>query len=566
MGCVGVHVRRLLLLTFALFAVLAAPAAADPVPAGYTYEHAWYTSAVDGAQVHAGVFLPADRKPGERFPVILTVTPYAAPNGGATAVGNTSGPVNRFPELFEVGGEPGIAVKGRYAYVQVDARSFGGSGGCWEYYGVKEAKDSGQAVTWSGTQPWSNGKVAMYGKSYDAATQVLAMGQKPEHLAATIIQAPGLSGYTGLWYEGLHYATGRYATPVVYTADDMGPTQNGETATSPQYAAAFADGLAQSPQCRAEQVVLANTIGDRSDPFWAGREPYLLAKGSDVPTFWSHGFYDANTKPVHLDVWESLTGPKKAWFGQYTHLRGQEGGVGRHQAFLGEVERFLDFHVLGQGPDPAEVDPVMTIQDRSGAWRSEAAWPPADAAPWSMPLRAGAYKDETGNGARSVGRGLGTATKPLPHDAHLAGEAVVSLDVTTLVPETKAVAHLYDYDPATGQATFLQRGGKAIFDAGAQKVSFKLYPQDHRFAAGHQILVRLSASDDAWWTGGVTNTDVTVRGGSLTLPLLQRARTSDLEGGASDGMTAPFAVPAATVQAATVDAAPPAAKKAKRGR
>jgi uncharacterized protein len=552
--------RRLLATTIGLLALLAAPAAADPVPEGYTYQHAWYESEIDGAQVHAGVFLPEDREPGEKHPVLLTVTPYAAPNGGATAAGNTSGPVNRFPEFF---GEDGIATKGRYAYVQVDARSFGGSGGCWEYYGVKEAIDSGLAVDWAGTQEWSNGKVAMIGKSYDAATQVLAMGQKPKHLAATIVQAPGLSGYTGLWYEGLHYATGRYATPAVYTADDLGPTQNGETATDPMYASAFADGLAQSPQCRAEQLVLANVIGDRTDPFWKDREPYLLAKGSDVPTFWSHGFYDANTKPVHLDVWESLTGPKKAWFGQYTHLRGHEGGVGRNEAFLGEVERFLDFHVLGKGPDPAEVDPVMTIQDRSGAWRREAAWPPADAKPWTMPLKAGSYVDQTGNSATSPGTGLWTASGPLTSAAHLAGEAVVSLDVTTTLPETKAIAHLYDYDPATGRATFLQRGGKAIFDAGAQEVEFKLYPQDHRFEAGHQILVRLSASDDAWWTGGLTRSTVTVTGGSLTLPLLGRERRSDLEGGPSDGMTNPFAVPAAKVQAATVDAVPPAAKKAK---
>ena len=74
-----------------------------------------------------------------------------------------------------------------------------------------------------------------------------------------------------------------------------------------------------------------NAIRYRTDPFWQGREAYVGAKGSDVPTFWVHGFFDANTKPEHLDIWSSLTGPKKAWFGQWEHIRGHEAGrVGAH--------------------------------------------------------------------------------------------------------------------------------------------------------------------------------------------------------------------------------------------
>jgi predicted acyl esterase len=553
------------LLAFAALLLAApSPAAADPVPAGYTYTDHWYQDA-GGTQQHAGVFLPADHAPGERHPVILTVTPYAAPNGGvATAnASNQSGPVIRFPELF--GKDFDILHNGRYAYVQVDARGFGGTGGCFEYYSVKEAQDAAEAVEWSAAQPWSTGKVGMYGKSYDASTQVLAMGQRPPHLSATVIQEPGLSGYTALWYDGVHYATGRYATTSTYTADDMGPPQNAETATSPEYAAAFADGFAQDPRCRAEQVVLSNVVGDRSDPFWAGREPYLLAKGSDVPTFWSHGFYDANTKPVHLDVWTALTGPKKAWFGQWTHLRGQEAGIGRHDEFLGEARRWLDFYLRGVGS--VDGDPVVTVQEgsRGGAFREEVEWPPSDAKAWTMPLRAGTYVDETGNSATSAGSGLWTATEPLENPAHLAGEATIALDLTTVAPETVAVAHLYDYDTVTKRATFVQRGATKVRPSGDQRVALKLYPTDYRWAPGHQILVRLSASDDSWWTGGVTQTDVTVRGGSLTLPLLGYSRTPDLAGGPSDGMSAPFAVPAATIAEATIDAGqPPAPAKAKK--
>ena len=40
------------------------------------------------------------------------------------------------------------------------------------------------------------------------------------------------------------------------------------------------------------------------------------------------------------------TGPKQAWFGQFTHFRGHEPGVGR-RGFLEQAMRFLDRHVRG---------------------------------------------------------------------------------------------------------------------------------------------------------------------------------------------------------------------------
>ena len=169
-------------------ALLAVPAQAEPVPEGYTYSDAWFTSH-DGIQVHAGVFLPDDRKEDERHPVLLTSTPYTAPRGGATGT-NMTGPTIRFPEMFE----HAAWRKGRWAYVQVDVRGFGGSGGCFEYYMPNEAQDVKVAVEWAADQEWSTGKVGMWGKSYDAAQQVLALASRPRGLAATVIQAPGQIG------------------------------------------------------------------------------------------------------------------------------------------------------------------------------------------------------------------------------------------------------------------------------------------------------------------------------------------------------------------------------------
>jgi uncharacterized protein len=491
---------RLLALLIACFALLAPAASAAEVPEGYTYQDGWF-EAHDGVQLHAGVFLPADRKPGEKHPTIMVIGPYTAPNNGVT--GATSGPNAegvpiRFPELFD----DAKILEDRWAYVQVDARGFGGSGGCFEYYGPNEMKDTGTSVDWAASQDWSTGKVATWGKSYDGADSLLAVAARPKGLAAAVIQAPGLSAYTALWHHGVHYASGRYGTTPLYTVDDLAPGQNLSTATSPEYAAAAADAFLQNPMCRVDSIARMNTEGDRSSEFWKDREPYKLAAGATTPVLWTHGFYDAKTKPVHLDVWNALAGEKHAWFGQFTHLRGHEAGVGR-KGFLEEAMRFLDEHVRGVAP--RQEDPAVTVQEGNGngRWRAEEQWPPADARSWKLPLRDGEYADGPGN--TGAGNGLWTLTKPLPHALHLAGEAVLEAQADG-GRGANVVAHLYDVDPK-GQARLVNRGAAVA----GEKVRFTLYPQDWVFKPGHRVGVVLSGTDDNWYTPGTAAPRLTRR-------------------------------------------------------
>jgi uncharacterized protein len=532
-----------------------------PVPSGWTYSDHWFTSH-DGIQLHAGVFLPADRQPGETHPVLMNIGPYTAPNGGVLGL-NTTGIVNRNPELFT---HPGMR-DGRYAYIQVDSRGFGGSEGCFEYYMPNEALDAKAAIEWAAEQPWSTGRVGMWGKSYDGAQQVLALASDPDALAATVIQAPGLSAYTALWHDGIHYATGRYATTGVYTADDLFVPQNVDTIGSPEYArAALAPvtSIPGNPTCRTDALVGMNVVRDRTDAFWDGREAYLDAAGSDVPTFWVHGFWDANTKPEHLPVWESLTGPKQAWFGQFAHIRGHEGGVGRSAFFLDEAFRFLDLHVRGIAPTVGDAAVSVQRGDGDQRWRFEEAWPPADATGWALPLKPGTYDDAGRNSATSLGTGIWTATPPLPHAAHLAGEITLDLEVTSLVPWVHTVAHVYDVAP-DGRARLVQRGAVATGDMGAHSRTLTVYPQDWVFEPGHRIAVRVSASDDAWYSPPTSQTPVTVTGGDMTLPLLRFERTAYVDGGR--GNAAPsqtFVVPASVLADAEVAGATPPAQEPRR--
>ena len=82
------------------------------------------------------------------------------------------------------------------------------------------------------------------------------------------------------------------------------------------------------------------------------------------------------------------------------------------------------------------------------------------------------------------------------------------------------------------------------------------------FEEGHRIALRLSGSDDDWFSPPASMTQVTVTGGSLELPLLRYERTEFLDGGPSDGMDgATFTVPASTLDEATVETDPPPAQE-----
>ena len=71
--------------------------------------------------------------------------------------------------------------------------------------------------------PWTNGKVGMWGKSYDAWTQVMALSQNPPHLEAVVIQAPLIEGYGIGYVNGVHHSATWYATTSLYMLYDYQP-------------------------------------------------------------------------------------------------------------------------------------------------------------------------------------------------------------------------------------------------------------------------------------------------------------------------------------------------------
>src|SRR3954451_1112123 len=571
--------RWRLVLVFAVAAVAAFPAAANAAGVAYPdadWSEAFISSPSDAgdATLHADILRPKGSKDSDKTPVILSIGPYfkhsgqTGPAGPAEntqyhPVGPNAGPSERFQDFVE---GSGLLKKG-YTFVMVDLRGFGGSNGCLDWAGPGEQADVKSAVQWAAARPWSTGQGGVYGKSYDGVTGLIGAVAKPQGLAAVVSQEPVYDLYRYLYSDRVRYENS-LATPALY---DLIAETPGPLLDDPNYNKNGLDDLAR-PGCPALNW-LDQQSDDHASAYWKARDLIPRAAGTDVPVFLTQGFLENNTKPDGAyDFYNSLAGPKRAWFGMWDHVRGNEtDDTGRlkmgRPGWFDEVMRWYDEYL--KGVTPAGDDPPVAVQTSDGTWRAEQQWPPADATPLKAGLLPGTYRDDALNNASSegaavpvTGHGSWTFSPPLATEAHLAGIPKVTADLGVTLPRTNFVADLYDAAP-DGTATLISRNARLVDASGPQTLA--LYGQDWRFAKGHRVGVLLSAANQEWWKHVPTLTTVTVRSASVTLPWLSRARTSDLAGGRAVRLddwlaAAPFTVGAATIASRTAAgfALPPA--------
>ncbi|MEA2294744.1 MAG: uncharacterized protein QOE86_2383 [Solirubrobacteraceae bacterium] len=557
--------RRLLpFLTLLVLLVPGAARAAD-VPPGAKWTEATI-SEPDGTQLHADILRPKDLSDTAKVPVILSIGPYFNHSGqtgpagpvedtGYDPVGPSTGPSDRFYDFVN-----GAKLMQRgYAFVMVDLRGFGGSSGCLDWAGPGEQADVKSAVEWAASQPWSTGRVGMYGKSYDGVTGLIGAVSNPKGLAAVVSQEPVYDLYRYLYSNGVRFENA-VATPALYDAIAATP---GPLLDSPLYNV----GGATDPACLATNYA-AQQDPDHGSDYWKARN--LIARAGDVrvPLFMTQGFLENNTKPDGAwDFFNAVRGPKRGWFGMWDHVRGNDtDATGRlkmgRAGWFDEVMRFFDHNVRGVplADAPTDQDPPVAVETSDGSWRSEAAWPPVDSHLISEPLRAGTYTDDGNQSGTGSGAGVGvwTISKPLASDAWYSGVPNAAVQVTTTAANANLVVDTYDIGPDR-QAILLSRNASLIPAAGDSTVSLELYGNDWKIPPGHRLGLLVTGSNAEWWLHTPTNSAVQVRGGTVDLPFLRYTRDATIQGGPSLRLedwlkTAPFEVPQATIDGSTSDA------------
>jgi putative CocE/NonD family hydrolase len=509
------------------------------VPEGAVWTEAYFPSADhSGVELHADVLRPANVSPRAKTPVILAVGPYFGHAGQTGPEGWTqTGPSNRF-EDFTTG--TNLFARG-YTYVMVDLRGFGGSTGCLDWVGPGEQADVKAAIQWAATQRWSTGKVGMYGKSYDAVTGLVGNNLRLPALKAVVAQEPVWNMYNYLFSNGVPRpnVTG---TPNAYNGI---ATMAALSDDSDRYKAnaTYED---SHPECLADNLT-NNNNPDLDSSYWRARNLAAQARGTSTPLFITQGFIENNTKPEDAeDYLDNHHGVERGWMGQWEHVRGNEtNGQGQllqgRAGFFDEVMRLYDRYL--KGSKPTVQDPAYAVEDNTGAWRAQPAWPTpsaytlaglpdgqyvddgiasALAAPaatadqkWDMehytdpaPLTTSGPLMRAANAhsyfswsTPTTSRLRITATPRITLDASAAGNVMVRL--WDVAPDGTAV--MFDENVALSE-----RAGRVAFD---------LKSTDWTFEVGHQLGVQLGTIGSGSWRDTPSGNTIQVTRARLGLAL-----------------------------------------------
>ena len=153
----------------------AALAGAAEVGPGYDIEMSRMIPVRDGNALEAWITKPSNLK--VKVPTVLTLTQYDIDGG-------------------RHGDSAGYYTRRGYAFVQAYVRGRGRSGGeKSDDLGAQVGRDGYDLVEWISAQPWSDGRVVMFGGSFVGMTQWRTATQLPPHLAAIAPYVPIYPGW-----------------------------------------------------------------------------------------------------------------------------------------------------------------------------------------------------------------------------------------------------------------------------------------------------------------------------------------------------------------------------------
>ncbi|MFU8874655.1 CocE/NonD family hydrolase [Micromonospora sp. SL4-19] len=508
------------------------------VPEGAAWTEEYFPS-TDGVELHADVLRPAHLPADAKTPVILSVGPYFSHAGETAPAGfKQVGPSARFQDFID-----GARLMERgYTFVMVDLRGFGGSTGCLDFLGPGEQADIKSAVEWVASQPWSTGKVGMYGKSYDANTGLAANTLRLKPLRAIVSQEPTWNRYNYLFSNGVPRSNALSTPRSYYSIATMAPLGD----DSDHYKANAAYEKAH-PECETDNLTNTQNPDPKSD-FWRARDFASRAAGSQTPLFVTSGFIEDNTKPEQMQKYlANHQGPQRGWIGQWEHVRGNETNA-RGQLKMGragwfdEVLRFYDQYL--RGIEPSVIDPAFSLEDSLGNWRAQSTWPMATKA-YKVRLSPGQYVD---NGSRTPRTLSMMAPQADGWDIEYAPEAdSLTTDQASLLaadppsnsywswstpaseqvritgsPEIRLMTRgqgnvwvrLWDVAP-DGKATMFNENAAVLDHSGS--TSFALKATDWTFPPGHQLGVQIGTVGSTGWRAVPSGEAITVTDAYLAL-------------------------------------------------
>jgi putative CocE/NonD family hydrolase len=324
----------------------------------------------DGITLSADVVLPGGTGP---FPTILFRTPYESA-------------AERFIQW-------GIwwARRG-YAAVSEDCRGKYESEGTFYAY-VPDGPDTYDTLEWVAAQPWCNGKIGTWGRSYGGLYQWLAAPHGSPHLTT---MAPHV--ICDDYFRDYHYVGGAFqlmlslAASIVFTTNQA-TLQSGSAAmfNNRQF-------MRQLPLIDMDLNAIGRKIPfwrdwlehDRYDDYWQAISTLDKYERITVPIFQQCGWYDAYPGST-MRHWQAMTERggsevarkhQKVLMGPWSHAAPENSIMGEIDfgpaayVQVPEVEkRWYDYWLKGEDDGFMAEPPINLFVMGTNAWRHEHEWP-----------------------------------------------------------------------------------------------------------------------------------------------------------------------------------------------
>lgn len=479
----------------------------------------------DGVALHARVYRPDTASdPSWRTPVILVHSPYYD--------GMTQGDQSRSLDLVEF-----FTPKG-YTVVLSDVRGTGNSGGCAEQDGPNQALDFATLVEYFAAQPWSNGKVGSYGKSYDAETQNAGAVFAPAGLA-TMVTVAGIAGlYDVAFFDGVPLGANGLVSAAVYVP--YGADLPGEQSALVRYPERFA--------CQpANFLGPADLTGDMTT-YWQEREfrRAVTRIPTDVSVLHVHGLNDPIVTPIAIDGWyDQLPGFKRAIWGQWEHKYPYDAAsMWARDDWYPTIHAWFDQFLLDLDTGVPAWPPVQ-VQDDRNVWRAVAGLSTMGD---SVALTLGNATLESNTEAGQAGATFAVgedapaewSTAAFDDDVHLTGRAVLDATITLDRPDAHFAIVLEEVT-SSGQVRALTQGwlsamhrngltaGELVPMGESIAYSIRTYPFDTWLSAGSTLRLRLSGEEGDGLPAGTRWSGEVLVDGTSTLTIQVETQACGIE-------------------------------------
>lgn len=425
-----------------------------------------------------------------------------------------------------------------FAFAQVSVMGTGRSNHCMDLMGTAEQLGVDAAVTWLGSQNWSNGNVGMIGKSYDGSTPWQAAMFGNEHLT-TIVPISGLIGVMELmWRNGSSEARAPIMHNGVYGSYGIDGDLEDSGNMCPDYIAGPATGGAAWAWG-----------GEAAGSYWAER--YFLDRvleNYNGSVYLIQGMHDWNVDPhmavPTINLLYDNNIEAKGLFGQWDHdypdrpqIMFDRSGVGRGIEAFPEMVRmdwmqdlleWFTYYLKEEGPKPWL---GVEIQSNQGPWRFEDRYPMSNTNELLWELGSSDLASVSGGNTIFPDASSGPVyeTPPLEEALYFGGLPRLHVNVNTATVGGQIYALLEDCDGANcihiGHAIMDLRyhaGGAdeqtwtPVFEEITALMEF--FPMDVEVAAGHTIKLTLRSTGEDYLPSAAS-TAVTVVNAGSTLQL-----------------------------------------------